>query len=80
MNPDHPHFADWDAAYVLGALSPSDRRLFEAHLQECDACRAAIVEAAPTLVLLSRVASDRAESLLDEPQTASGRTRRCAAT
>ena len=72
MNPDHAHFADWDAAYVLGALSPSDRRVFEAHMQECDACRAAIVEAAPTLVLLSRVASDRAESLLDEPASSVG--------
>ena len=65
MNADHPRFADWDAAFVLGALSPSDRRLFEAHLQECALCRDAIVETAPTIALLARVTPDRAESLLD---------------
>ena len=48
-DPDHAQFAEWDAAYVLGALSPADRRRFEAHLQECDACRDAIVELAPTI-------------------------------
>ena len=34
-------YAEWDAAYVLGALSPSDRRTYERHLAECAACRAA---------------------------------------
>jgi anti-sigma factor RsiW len=69
MSPDHARFADWDAAFVLGALSPSDRRLFEAHLQECALCRDAIVETAPTIALLARVTPDRAESLL-EPEAA----------
>lgn len=66
MNPDHAHFADWDAAYVLGALSSSDRRRFEEHLEGCDACRTAISEIAPTLGLLSRIAPDRAQSMLAE--------------
>ena len=35
-------YAEWDSAYVLGALSPSDRRSYERHLAECDACRAAV--------------------------------------
>jgi len=65
MNTHHAEFADWDAAFVLGALSPSDRRRFEAHLQECDKCRAAIVDLAPTIALLARITPDRAESLLD---------------
>ncbi len=33
-------FARFDGAYVLGALSDADRDAFEAHLVECDACRA----------------------------------------
>ena len=40
MNPDHARFAEWDAAFVLGALSASERREYEAHLQDCDLCRA----------------------------------------
>jgi hypothetical protein len=64
MNAEHGHFADWDAAYVLGALGPADRRAFEAHLEQCELCRAAIAEMAPTIGLLSRVAPERAESML----------------
>ena len=31
-----------DAAYVLGALSPSDRRAFEDHLRDCADCRESV--------------------------------------
>lgn len=65
MNRDHVHFADWDAAYLVGALSPADRRQYEEHLDECRVCREALAELAPTLGLLSRVSPDRAESLLE---------------
>lgn len=65
MNVDHPRFADWDAAYVVGALSTADRRLFEEHLDDCPQCRAALADLAPTLGLLARVSPDRAEALLD---------------
>lgn len=64
MNAEHAPFAEWDAAYVLGALSPADRRAFESHLEQCDLCRAAIADVAPTIGLLSRVAPERAESML----------------
>ena len=37
MNPDHARFAEWDSAYVLGALSPAERREYEEHLETCDA-------------------------------------------
>jgi hypothetical protein len=63
MNADHTHFAQWDAAYVLGALSPSDRRDFEGHLDECADCRHAIAELAPTVGLLSRISAEDAESV-----------------
>jgi hypothetical protein len=71
MNVDHARFADWDAAYVLGALSPADRRAFETHVEQCDLCRAAIADMAPTIGLLSRVASERAQSML-APAPAAG--------
>ncbi|QIG40241.1 zf-HC2 domain-containing protein [Microbacterium sp. 4R-513] len=66
MNPDHTHFAQWDAAYVLGALSPSDRRDFEAHLDECPDCRRAIAELTPTVGLLSRISAQDAEAIDDD--------------
>lgn len=46
-------YREWDAAYVLGALSPGERREFEAHLAGCDACRAAVGELAGMPALLS---------------------------
>lgn len=67
MNADHARYADWDAAYVLGALSAADRAEYEAHLAQCAECRAAIAEIAPMPGLLSRVAPERAESLLRAP-------------
>lgn len=69
MSAEHDRFADWDAAYLLGALPPSERRLFEEHLAQCRTCRAAVAEIAPTLGLLARVAPDRAESMLAEQGT-----------
>lgn len=50
--PDALH--EWDAAYVLGALSPEERRLFEEHLEGCAECRAAVGELAGMPALLSR--------------------------
>jgi anti-sigma-K factor RskA len=42
MSPDP--FEMFDGAYVLGALSDDDRRAYEAHLAECDACAASVRE------------------------------------
>lgn len=67
MTADHEAFADWDAAYLLGALSPADRRAFEEHLESCDRCVRAVAEVAPTLGLLARVDPERAASLQDDP-------------
>lgn len=62
MNAEHPAYAEWDAAYVLGALSAAERREFEAHLDDCPECRAAVAELGPTVGLLSRLtAADVAE-------------------
>jgi hypothetical protein len=64
-NPDHARFAEWDAAYVLGALSPAERREFEDHLDECDRCRAAVTELSALPGLMGRIDDARAFALLD---------------
>ncbi|HUB58440.1 MAG TPA: carotenoid oxygenase family protein, partial [Mycobacterium sp.] len=46
-------YAMWDAAYVLGSLSDSDRREYEAHLEGCGECRTAVTELAAVSPLLS---------------------------
>jgi hypothetical protein len=62
---DHAEYVEWDAAYVLGSLSPVERREYEAHLETCDRCRAAVAELSGLPGLLGRVAPERAFSLLD---------------
>ena len=54
MSREHATYAQWDASYVLGALTPGDRRDFEAHIEECERCRAAVAELASMPGLLTR--------------------------
>lgn len=63
---DGDRYAEWDAAYVLGALSPSDRRAYERHLSECDACRAGVAELAGMPGLLGTLTPAHAEALVTE--------------
>jgi len=63
MTADHDRYATWDGAYVLGALSSSERAEFEAHLARCAACREAVGEVAPTAGLLSRLTPERARAI-----------------
>ena len=58
-------FALYDAAYVLGALSPADRREFEDHLTVCAACTSSVSELAGLPGLMSRVSI---EQLTAEPE------------
>jgi putative zinc finger protein len=44
-----------DAAYLLGALSPSDRREFETHLADCAACQRSVQQLAGLPGLLGKV-------------------------
>ncbi|MFF5988716.1 zf-HC2 domain-containing protein [Prauserella flavalba] len=48
-------FATFDAAYVLGALSPEDRAAFEQHLPHCGSCARAVRELAGLPGLLAQV-------------------------
>ncbi len=57
-------YRHYDAAYVLGALSPSDRQAFEQHMAECPRCAAAVREVAGMPGLLST--ADPAD-IADEP-------------
>lgn len=67
------HYAEWDAAYVLGALSPSDRRAYERHLAECDTCRSAVAELAGMPGLLGTLTPAHAEALVAEaPEVSDG--------
>jgi anti-sigma-K factor RskA len=66
MTPDHAVYAEWDAAYVLGALSPAERREFETHLESCERCRSSVAELTVIPGLLARLDSERAFALLDE--------------
>jgi predicted anti-sigma-YlaC factor YlaD len=58
-------FTLYDAAYVLGALSPTDRREFEDHLQTCEACANAVGELAGLPGRMSRMSIDQ---LTAEPE------------
>ena len=52
---DSHDYATWDAAYVLGSLSPTDRREFEAHLSVCPSCSQSVGELSGIPALLSKL-------------------------
>lgn len=56
-------YRTWDAAYVLGALSPTERRDFESHLTGCASCRAAVTELSGMPALLSQLDDDVVASI-----------------
>ncbi len=70
MSPDHEVYAQWDASYVLGALTAGDRRAYQAHLEMCERCRAAVAELASMPGLLAR-ARPQVESW-EDPEAAAG--------
>ena len=57
--------ADFDGAYVLGALSATERIRYEAHLPTCLTCRTAVQEMAGLPGLLARVP---VEQVINPPQ------------
>ncbi len=52
---DTHEYALWDAAYVLGSLSSSERREFEAHLSTCMSCLEAVSELSGMPALLAQL-------------------------
>lgn len=63
---EHTRYADWDAAYVLGSLSRSERSEYEAHVADCKICRTAIGDLAPLPGLLARLDPAEALGMLEE--------------
>jgi anti-sigma factor RsiW len=62
---DSHEYATWDAAYVLGSLSPADRREYEAHLRGCPQCTQAVAELSGMPALLSKLDSDTVTAIND---------------
>ena len=60
-------FVLYDAAYVLGALSPNDRRDFEEHLKGCPACASAVGELAGLPGLMSKVSEEQLNAQVEAP-------------
>jgi len=61
-------FREWDAAYLLGALSPADRRAYEQHLRGCPGCREALGEFVAMPGLLAHLPKEDALGLLESEQ------------
>jgi hypothetical protein len=59
-------FTTYDAAYLLGALTPADRSAYEEHLAECDACRRAVNQLAGLPGLLASLKPEQARAAGDE--------------
>jgi anti-sigma factor RsiW len=51
-----------DASYVLGALTPTERRDFQRHLARCSRCQASIRQLAQVQWLLTQTQSHADES------------------
>jgi hypothetical protein len=65
-------YAEWDAAYVLGALAPAERLEFEGHLATCPRCRAFVAEIAGLPGLLAQVGPGDAAALTETPDSPEG--------
>jgi Putative zinc-finger len=57
----------WDGAYVLGSLSPAERREFEAHLDGCGTCSRAVRDLAGLPGLLGRIGPEVFEESEPDP-------------
>lgn len=61
---EHPDgFRDWESAYVLGMLAPSDRRAFEHHLASCMSCAVDVADLAGMPGALSALSAAEAVAL-----------------
>lgn len=60
-------FATYDAAYLVGALTPADRSAFEAHLADCAGCRRSVNQLAGMPGLLAALTPDQARAAGDPP-------------
>ncbi|MFF0528195.1 anti-sigma factor family protein [Nocardia amikacinitolerans] len=59
-------YTTWDAPYVLGSLTGSERREYEEHLARCADCRASVAELAGLPGMLALVPTDTALGMIGE--------------
>lgn len=64
---EHERYAEWDGAYVLGALESPDRAAFESHLAGCAACQDAVAGLMPLPGLLAHVDLDVLAAVEEQP-------------
>lgn len=57
----------WDGSYVLGSLSPADRREFESHLDGCATCSRSVRDLAGLPGLLGRIGPEVFDESAPEP-------------
>lgn len=67
---DSDPYVTWDAAYVLGALAPDERREFQQHLTTCDRCRDAVADLAGIPGMLALVPRADALAMVDDADRA----------
>lgn len=60
-------YREWDAAYLLGALSASERRAYEEHLRTCPDCSAEVASLAGVPGTLAVLPEDRALATITAP-------------
>jgi hypothetical protein len=65
-DPLNDPYREWDAAYLLGSLSPTERREYEEHLKTCPHCPAELSSLVGLTGILSTVPPERAMALLTE--------------
>ena len=58
MNDPFDPYETWDASYVLGSLSSTERREYEAHLSGCVRCRTSVGELSGMPALLAMLSPD----------------------
>jgi hypothetical protein len=63
---DGDRYVTWDASYVLGSLSSAERREYEAHLETCPRCRAAVAELSGIPALLAMLDLEDVRALDEE--------------
>ncbi|WP_405159982.1 zf-HC2 domain-containing protein [Nocardia sp. NBC_01499] len=61
-------YTTWDAPYVLGALTRTERREYEEHLAGCPACQAAVAEMAGMPGMLAMVEPATALAMIELPE------------
>ncbi|MFE7796688.1 anti-sigma factor family protein [Nocardia sp. NPDC057440] len=63
-------YTTWDAPYVLGSLTRTERREYEEHLTRCPACQAAVADLAGVPGMLALVDTETALAMIAAPEDA----------